>query len=163
MDPIDSRPAAAAAVGTGVLELGGRTFVLPPASGPDMMAVHAEFRRQCLASARDPLAVVNERIAAAEKAGRPFAPAVMDALVKTALASSARVEAKAEPSEADILARVHTLEGSQFLIWCRLRRADPTLPLAFVVEHVPDMETRNAVFDRIAELDGLKPLDAKKV
>jgi hypothetical protein len=158
----DCHPHLAACAGPGVLELGGRTFVLPPASGPDLMGVHAEFRRQCLAQARDPLEVVNERIAAAEKAGRPFAPSVVDALVKTALASSGRAEGKAEPSDADVLARVHTLEGSHSLIWFRLRRADPAVTREWVAAAVPDMDARNEVFARLAEIDGLRALDPKK-
>lgn len=162
MDPMGSRPGVAACAGPGVLELGERTFVLPPATAPDMMAVHAEFRRQCMAAAKDPLAVVNERIAAAEKAGKPFAPSVVDALVKTALASAGREEAKAEPSDADVLAPIHTLGGSHFLIWYRLRKADPSVSLSFVAEHVPDMDARNAVFARLAEIDGLRDLDPKK-
>jgi hypothetical protein len=162
MDPIDSRPHHAAGTGGGVFELGGRTFVLSAMTAPDMLSIHAEFRRQCMAQAKDPLAVVNERIAAAEKAGKPFAPSVVDALVKTALASSGRAEGKAEPSDADVLARIHTLEGSHFLVWYRLRKADPTITREWVAEHVPDMDVRNQCFARFAELDGLAALDPKK-
>lgn len=159
----ESRPHHAAAVGVGVLEFGGRTFLLPPVGGPDQMAIYSEFRRQCLADARDPLAVVNERVSQAEKAGRPFSATVIDAMVKSAMSAATRSEGKAEPSDAEIAARINTLDGSRFVVWYRLRRADPTVTREWVAEHVPDMDARNAVFARLAEVDGLAALDPKKV
>jgi hypothetical protein len=162
MDDSDSRAARAAAVGSGVFELGGRTFVLSPLTGPDHMAIYAEFRRQCMAASKDPLTLVNERITAAEKAGKPFSPTIVEALVKSAMSASSRPEAKSEPSDAEIAARVNTLEGSQWVVWFRLRKADPSIVPQWVAEHVPDMDTRNQVFHRFAQLDGLTDLDAKK-
>lgn len=162
MDASETRAARAAAAGPGVFELGGRTFVLSPLTGPDHMAVYAEFRRQCLAAAKDPLTLVNERISAAEKAGKPFSPTVVEALVKTAMSATGRPEAKSEPSDAEIAARVNTLDASQWVVWFRLRKADPEVTLSWVAEHVPDMDARNAVFHRFAQLDGLADLDPKK-
>ncbi len=162
MLPDDCKPHHAAAASPAVFELGGRTFVLAPVTGPDMLAVHAEFRRQCLASSRDPLDLVNERIAAAEKAGRPFSPTVIEALVRSAVSSAGRAEGRAEPSDADILARLNTLDGSRYLVWHRLRRCDPTVTREWVAEHVPDMAARNEVFARLMEIDGMAHLDPKK-
>lgn len=162
MDDSDSRAARAAAVGPGVFELGGRTFVLSPLAGPDHMAIYAEFRRQCLAASKDPLTLVNERVSAAEKAGKPLSPTIVDAMVKSAMSASGRPEAKSEPSDAEIAARINTLEGSQWVVWFRLRKADATVLPAWVAEHIPDMDARNAVFHRLAQLDGLTDLDPKK-
>lgn len=152
----------AAAAAPGVFTLGGRTFVLSPATGPDQLAVYTEFRRQVMAEAKDPLSLVNERIATAEKAGRPFSPTVIDALVKTAMTAATRSEGKAEPSDAEIAARINTLGGSQYVIFSRLRRADAAVTLDWVKEQVPDMDARNAVFARFAEIDGLAAIDPKK-
>lgn len=158
----ENRPHHAAAAGPGLFELGGKTFVLSPMTGPDWLALHAEFRRQCIASARDPLAVVNERIAAAEKAGKPLSPTLVNAMVAAAMSAAGRTEGKAEPSEQEISARVNTLEGSRYLIFHRLRKADHEVTAAWVAEHVPDMETRNRVFSDFARADGLEALDPKK-
>jgi len=162
MDPVGTRPALAAACGVGVFEFGGRSFVLPPLTAQDMVSVHSEFRRQCLASAKDPITVINERIAAAEKAGKPFSPAVVDALVKSAMAAATRDEGKAEPTDADIIARVNTLDGSRYLVWHRLKKADPTVTKEWVAEHMPDMAARDAVFATLIEHDGFRHLDPKK-
>lgn len=158
----DRAAAEAAAVGPGVYELGGRTFVLKPLDGPAFMAIRAEWRRQCMASAADPIQVLNDRIAAAEKAGKPFSPTVVEALTRAALAASGRKEGKAEPSDAEIGAQGETLDGSRWLIWYRLRQADPTVTPAWVAEQIPDMEARNAAYHRLAELEGLRALDPKK-
>jgi hypothetical protein len=152
----------AAAVGPGVLEFGGRVFVISPVTGTDMMTIHAEFRRQCIALAKDPLELCNERIAAAEKAERPFSPTVVNAMVTAAMSAAARKEAKSEPSDEEVLARLHTLEGSQAVVWLRLLKADPSIKRAWVAEHMPDMDARNRVFTRLAEIDGLRGIDPKK-
>lgn len=162
MDPIGTRPALAAASGVSLFEFGGRSFVLPPLTAQDMVAIHSEYRRQCLATARDPLAVINERIAAAEKSGKPFPPSVVDALVRTAMTAAVREDGRAEPTDADIVARVNTLDGSRYLVWHRLRKADQTVTREFVAEHLPDMDARDAVFARLLECDGFAHLDPKK-
>ena len=162
MDESETRASRAAAVGPGVFELGGRTFVLAPLTGPDHMAVYSEFRRQCLAAAKDPLTLVNERISAAEKAGKPFSPTVVEALVKNAMSAVGRPEAKSEPSDDEVAARVNTLEGSQWAVWLRLRKADPSVTLAWVAEQMPDMAARHQIVHRLSQLDGLADLDPKK-
>lgn len=158
----ESRPHHAAAAGACVFELGGRTFVLTPATGPDQLAIYTEFRRQCMAGAADPLDAVNQKIAAAEKAGRAYSPTVIDAMVRAALSASTRNEGKAVPTDAEIGDRINTLDGSRFVIWWRLRKADQSVTRDWVAEQVPDMDARNAVFSRLTELDGLAALDAKK-
>jgi hypothetical protein len=162
MDPVNSRPALAAAAGGGVFEFGGRSFVLPPLTAGDMLAVHTEFRRQCIASAKDPITVINERIAAAEKAGKPFSPAIIEALVRSAMAAATRDEGKVEPSDAEILARLNTLDGSRYFIWQRLKKADATVTREWVAEHLPDMASRDVVFAALLEADGFQHLDQKK-
>ncbi len=152
----------AAAVGPGVLELHGRTFVLAPLSGPDELAVYQEMRRQVMASASDPLDTVNKRIAEAEKRGSPFSPTVVTALVNSALASAGKKEQRPEPTEADIAARMYDLDGARWLIWFRLRKADPTVAREWVADAVPDDDAKNAVLHRMAELAGLTMLDPKK-
>lgn len=152
----------AAAVGAGVLELGGRTFVTAPLSGPDWLAIRAEFRRQCMAEAKDPLDLANAKIAAAEKAGRPLSPTLVEAMVKQAMSAGGRKEQKVEPSQDEIMARVETLDGSRFVVWYRLRKADPSLTPEWVAEHVPDMAARHELFSRFAEIDGLADIDPKK-
>ena len=159
---LDQAAAIAAAAPPGVLELGGRSFLLKPMTGPEELAVYEEMRRQVMTSARDPLDVANERIALAEREKRPFSPTVVAAMVQNALAASGRQEAKAEPSQAEVAARMHTLGGSQWLIWFRLRKADPTVTLANVKEWVPDDDAKNDVLHRMAELSGLKEIDPKK-
>ena len=166
MLPDDCNPASAAAVSPQVFEFGDRTFVLSPIQGADAkahgLALHAEFRRQCMASAKDPLGMVNDRIAAAEKAGKPLHPSVINAMVEAAMSAATREEGKTEPTDAEIVARANTLAGSQFLVWLRLRKCDPSVTRAWVAEHMPDMDTRNDVFARIMEVDGMASLDPKK-
>lgn len=166
MLPEECKPHHAAAVCPQALEFGGRTFVLSPVTGPEAktlgLAQRDEFRRQCLAKAADPLALVNERVAAAEKAGKPLHPSVVTAMVDAAMSAAGREEGKSEPTDAEIVARIDTLEGSQFIVWQRLRRCDPAVTRKFVAENMPDMDARNAVFARIMEIDGLADLDAKK-
>lgn len=166
MLPDDCKPHHAAAVSAQVFEFGGRSFVLSPVTGPEAKALglaqRDEFRRQCMAKAADPLALVNERIADAEKRGKPLHPAMVAAMVDAAMSAAGREEGKAEPSDAEIVARIDTLDGSRFIVWQRLRRCDPTVTRAFVAEHMPDMDARNAVFARIMEIDGLSSIDPKK-
>ena len=101
----------AAAAPPGVLELHGRTFVLSPLSGPDELAVWQEMRRQVMQAASEPLAMLNDRISAAEKRGSPFSPTVVKALVDSALASAGKKEQRPEPTESDIAARLYDLDG----------------------------------------------------
>lgn len=154
--------AKAVCAGGGAVEVGGRVFVCPAMSGPHWMAVRNAWREQVMATAKDPLTVVNERISAAEKAGRPFSPTVVESLVKSALSASARAEGKSEPSEQEILAQADTVMGGRFLVWYRLRLADPTVTQQWVAEHVPDMDAVYALTERFARADGLKDLDPKK-
>lgn len=137
--------------------------MVPPADGADQLAIYAEFRDQCLLASRDPLDLVNEKIAAAEKAGRSLSPTMVDAMVRNAMSAGGRAEKRSEPTDAEIVARVNSLAGSQFVVWLRLVKADPTLTRAWVAEHVPDMATRHAVFARLTKIDGLASLDPKKV
>lgn len=146
----------------GVLEFGGRTFVLPRMSGPDGLAVAAEFRRQCMAGAENPLLTVNEEIAAAEKAGRPFSPTVAKLMVAEAMTARAREEKKAEPTDTEVAARIHTLAGSQFFVWFRLSRVDPTVTREWVAQHMPDLDARNGVMAALLACDGYTELDPKK-
>jgi hypothetical protein len=152
----------AAAVGPGVLELHGRTFVLTPLSGPDELAVYQEMRRQVMAAAGDPLETINRQISEAERRGKPFSPTVVKALVDSALASAGKKEQRPEPTEADIAARLYDLDGARWLIWFRLRKADHSVTLDWVREAVPDDDAKNAVLHRMAQLAGLTDLDPKK-
>lgn len=166
MLPDDCKPHHAAAVSPQLFEFGGRTFVLSPVTGPEAKALglaqRDEFRRQCLAAAADPLTLCNERIAAAEKAGKPLSPTLIDHMVRAAMSAAGRPEAKSEPSDEEILARINSLDGSRFIVWQRLRRCDPTVTRAWVADHMPDMDSRNEVFARIMEIDGLSDIDSKK-
>jgi len=153
----------AAVAGPGVFELGGRTFVVSPLTPADFTAVHAEFRRQCLAEAKDPLTLANERISAAEKAGTPFSPTVVNAMVTAAMSAAARKEGKSEPSDGEVAARLHTLDGCRAMVWLRLLKADPSVTREFVSKAIPDEQAKAAVLIRLAELDGLAKIDPKKV
>ncbi len=152
----------AACSGPGILTIGGRTFVVPPIPAPDALALQSEFRRQCIAEAKDPLTLANERISAAEKAGRPLSPTVVNAMVTAAMSATSRPEAKSEPSEEEILARVNTLEGSRTVLFYRLRRVAPDVTMDWVRSVMPDMDARNEVFAALAEVDGTRQADAKK-
>lgn len=158
----DRAAAVAAASPPGVVTVGDRTFVVRPLTGPEEIAVVQEFRRQVLAAAKDPLTLANERIAAAEKAGRPFSPTVVDALVRSAMAASSRKEEKAEPSDAEIAARAYDPDGMLWHIWFRLSRTDPAITLAWVKGQLPDAESRNAVLHQLGRVGGLAELDPKK-
>lgn len=166
MLPEECRPHHAAAVCPQALEFGGRLFILSPVTGPEAktlaLAQRDEFRRQCMRSSADPLELVNERAEAAMKAGRPIHPVVLKGMIDHAMSAAGREEKKSEPTDDEVMARIDTLEGSQFIVWQRLRRCDPTVTRKFVAEHMPDMDARNVVFGRIMEIDGLADLDAKK-
>ena len=152
----------AAAAGGGVIELGGRVFAVPPMSGPGWMAVRNEWRNQVMAQSKDPLAMVNERVEAAAKAGKPFSPFVVELMVKTAMGSAGRKEGKAEPTDAEILAHGETLDGGRFLVWYRLRQSDPTVTREWVAEHLPDMEAVWRVNEAIVRAEGFADIDPKK-
>lgn len=162
MDDIDRGVAIASAAPPGVIEFGGRTFVLGRLEEREELGIWQEFRRQVMNDAADPLTVVNREISRAEKAGQPFHPAVINVMVEKALAAAARKEKKAEPSAAEISARMHTFDGGRWLIWFRLRKADPSVTQEWVNEQVPDDLTKDDVLVRMAKAAGLDAIDPKK-
>ena len=167
MLPDDCKPHNAAAACPQVFEFGGRTFVLAPVKGGEAakqfgLAQRDEFRRQCLDAASDPLEMVNDRISAAERSGKPLSPTMIDHMVRVAMSAGGRPEKKVEPSDEEILARIHSLEGSQFIVWQRLHACDQSVTRAFVAEHMPDMDARNAVMARVMEIDSTPSIDPKK-
>lgn len=162
MDDGEKRAAAAASAGGGVIELGDKVFGVLPMSGPGWMAVRNEWRNQVLSAAKDPLVLVNEKVEAAAKAGRPFAPFVVEMMVKAAMGAAGRKEGKAEPTDAEILAQGESLDGGRFLVWYRLRQSDPTLSQQWVADQLPDLEAVYAVTEKLSRAEGLAELDPKK-
>lgn len=159
---MDGRQNIAAGGSRGVFHFGGRTFVLDRLSGPDSLAVSAEFRRQCLSTSENPLLAVNDEIAAAERAGKPLSPTVQKLMVQEAMSARTREERKTEPTDGEVSARIHTLDGSRFFVWFRLSRADPTVTRQWVDEHMPDMAARNEAMAALLVVDGYAELDPKK-
>ena len=159
---MDGRANLAAGGSAGVFHFGGRTFVVSRLTGPESLAVSAEFRRQCLSTSENPLLTVNDEIAAAERAGKPLSPTVQKLMVQEAMSARSREERKAEPTDGDVAARIHTLDGSRFFVWFRLSRVDSSVTRAWVDEHMPDMAARNEAMAALLVADGYADLDPKK-
>lgn len=144
--------AQAAVSGPAAVSVGPRTFILKPPSIEDYGAMLKEMRRQVMATSRDPIEAINERIAAAEKAGRPFSPTVVKALVESAIASSTAKDAKAEPSMDQLTAQMQTLDGLRWWVGYLVKKADPSVTAADIAGWIPDDATAFRVSAEVGRL-----------
>lgn len=143
----------ASAAGPKAVTVGPRTFVLAPPAVEDFGALLQEMRRQCMVEAENPLVAVNADIAEAERAGSPFSPTTIKAMISEAMAARTSKERKAEPTTEQVYARIQTPDGLRWWAWFLVRKADPTVTPADVAAWVPDDA---AAFRLSAELSRLK-------
>jgi len=155
MSPEDQARSEAAVAPPGAIVLGGRTFVIRPASINDHAAWRKELRRQIQASMTDPVEAVNRRVSEAERAGKPLSPTVVKYLVADALSADA-AGAKIEPSDGQIAEATTTPDGARWWAWYLLRKADPTVTPKFIADHTPDDDAIFELSNRIAEAQLLK-------
>lgn len=152
--------AVASAAGPGVVVVGPRTFVLSPPAVEDYGALLKEMRRQVMAGGGDPLDAVNERISRAEKAGRPYSPTTINAMMTVALAAGTSKEQKAEPTSEQLYAQMQTADGLRWWCWYLLRKADASVTPADVLEWVPDDAAAfrvSAELSRLSEHRAISP------
>ena len=152
----------AAAAPPGMLDLGGQSFLIRPLTGPEKLSLGREMRKQVLAASRDPIAVVNEKVSAAEKMGRPLNPTVVQGMIDAALKASSRQEGKTEPSDDDIEQQFKTLTGARYFVWFWVSRTNKDVTAKDIADLLPDDDAVNDVYYKLTELSGLKEFDPKK-
>jgi hypothetical protein len=153
---------AAAAVPQ-TLEIGGRSFLIPPLKLADFYAQRSKARELCMSTAEDPIEVVNKRVQAAEKAGKPLSPTIVKHLTEAALSAASSQQAKVEPTEDQIMQRTTTPDFLRWWVWHLCRKADKEITQAEVNELIgPKDEDAFELSNRIGEimavsLAGLNP------
>jgi hypothetical protein len=118
-----------AAVGAAAtLEIGGRTFLCHPPKIDELKEIEIEFKRQILASDRDPFAVVAKAITDAEKSGTPLPKVMVDSMVQSAM--TRKIPAKPpDPTPEQLGLHGMTVEGCRYLVWVLARQNDAALKL----------------------------------
>ena len=106
--------------------------------------------------------MVNERVRAASQSGSPLDPSLLAALAEKAMAAGGRKEKKAEPTDAEVSARIHTLDGARFFVWYRLHQADRAVTRQWVDDLIADDAARDEVMAAFLDSDGFRHLDPKK-
>lgn len=142
----------AAASAPQILQLGGRTFVLPIPTLSDFFAQRDEIRKRLMNESKDPLELLNERISTAERKGRPFSPTVIKSMTEIAMAASGSKETKSEPTDAAIHAKATSVEMLKWWAVYLIRKADATVDEKWIDEQLPD---DNAVFTLSVQLGKL--------
>lgn len=144
----------AAAAAPQTLVLGTRTFVVAPPSLADIFAQRAEARRQVQEAMVDPLDLLNRKISAAEKAGRPYSPTLIAALSESAMKSGSSKDAKPEPTDAQLFDQVTKSEMMYWWAWFMVKKTDPTVTMEDVKGWVSEEEIYR-VSSRLGEIMAL--------
>jgi len=149
----------AAAAAPQTLVLGGRTFIVPVPTLSDFFAQRAEARRQVQESFKDPLELVNEKISAAERKGRPYSPTLIAALTAEAMKGSGSKEGKSEPSEEQLKEQLTSPGMIRWWALYLVRKADANVTAEDIAQWVPDADVYNvsAKLGRIMQLADLNP------
>ena len=147
----DQARSEAAIAAPGTVVLGGRTFVIRPASVSDHGAWRKELRRQIQLTMTDPLETVNRRVSEAERAGKPLSPTVVKYLVESALSADS-AGSKVEPSDGQIAEQTTTAAGARWWSWYLLRKADPMLTMKWVEDQTPTDDDVFALANQIADI-----------
>jgi hypothetical protein len=160
----DAGRKSGAVAASGILELGGRTFVLPPMTIEDYGAWGDAGREAVKADMADPIAVLNtglnELAAVMADSGEQINPATIKALADAAFAarSSNKGRGKAEPTADQISAWSLSLDGVRWLLHYRVNRLAQTAagvaPVSreWVAEHVAPDTLRKVSAD-LARID----------
>lgn len=117
----------AAAASPHTVTLGGRTFVVPPLKLSDFFAQRNKAMELCFAASRDPIDTVNEKIQAAEKAGKPYSPTMVKMLTDSALSAATSKERKQTPTEQQLAEKLQHPEFIRWWLWFVVRKADANI------------------------------------
>lgn len=107
--------------GCGMLELGGRTYVVSAPTDADMATLAKELRRLALSRARSPLEALAEKFNALPAAMR-------EAAIRAAVDREA-VNVRKEPDAEECASQLYTTEGCRFWVWWLCRKHEPALTL----------------------------------
>lgn len=135
-----------AAGGTGLLDLGGRTFVVSPPTDSDFATLAGELRRLAKRRVRSPLAAVAEELAALPAEYRRMA---LEA------ASAIAAAGPVEPTQDQVGAMLYEPEGCRFWLWQLARRNHPGLTL----EELKGVVTADNVTEVLAGLSSATKVD----
>ena len=119
----------AAAASPQTLVISDRTFLVPPLKLSDFFAQKNRAREELIAEAEDPIEVVNNKLRAAEKEGRPYSPALIKALTESALAAAASKTRKQEPTDPQINEQMGRPSHLRWWVWYLCHKADPSVTL----------------------------------
>ena len=139
--------------GSGLLQLGDRTFVVSPPTDADMATLAGELRRLAKLKAVSPLAAVMEEF-------DRLPPAMREMAVKAAVGQGGK--AQAEPTSDQMAAQLYDAEGIRFWVWWLARKEQPALTLKdleplVTPANVLEVLVRLQMATKLERLDPLSP------
>lgn len=149
----------AAAANPQILNLGGRTFVLPVPKAADYFAQRDEARKRALGVMRDPLDVLNERISDAEKRGKPWSPTLIASATESAMRASSANTARHEPTIEQIVEQLSKPDFLKWWVWYLIHKVAPDATLEWIKGLLTDDDAYelSTQLGKLAELSKLNP------
>lgn len=151
---------AAAAMSDTTIIVSGKRYIATPFRVPDYFAMRDEARRRIMGVTKDPLAVCQEKIAAAEKNKRPLPQSMIDSMIRVAMTAQKELESqsKVEPDMEQIR---NETQSPGMLKWCVHRLIKPLNP-SVTLDEIESALTDDAAYElteRIGEILSMRALD----